>query len=141
MRLQTLAETHIAQHDTPKAFVFSTFEQGELRLIDPAPLWSQIATEQAAGVSSEQIAARFHVGWADVWAETVEHAEARHGVNRIFLSGGVFQNRLFASMLRQRLERYGLSVHEHREVPANDGGLALGQIAIALALHSADKRN
>lgn len=49
------------------------------------------------------------------------------------LSGGVFQNRMLAGMVTSELESYGWRVLRHGEVPANDGGLAFGQIAAALA--------
>jgi len=56
-----------------------------------------------------------------------------NGIDTVALSGGCFQNaRLFEETAR-RLEAAGLAVLSHRAVPANDGGLALGQAAVAAA--------
>ena len=53
------------------------------------------------------------------------------GVARVALSGGVMQNRLLFNALHARLVARRLEVLVHRDAPANDGGLALGQAAIA----------
>jgi len=47
------------------------------------------------------------------------------------LSGGCFQNRLLLRLTRDALEEKGLTVLVHRQVPCNDGGISLGQVAIA----------
>ena len=50
------------------------------------------------------------------------------------LSGGVFQNLLLADLCTDALMREGFTVLRHRQVPTNDGGLALGQAVVARAL-------
>ncbi len=55
----------------------------------------------------------------------------RAGLKRVCLSGGVFQNRLLLRMVVPRLEAAGFSVLTHRQAPANDGGISLGQAVIA----------
>jgi hydrogenase maturation protein HypF len=52
-------------------------------------------------------------------------------VKKVALSGGVFQNRVLLEEVVSRLQKAGFRVLTHRHVPANDGGLALGQAAIA----------
>jgi hydrogenase maturation protein HypF len=54
-----------------------------------------------------------------------------NNINRVALSGGVFQNRLLLELTVKRLEAEGLTVLVHHNVPANDGGIALGQAVIA----------
>ncbi|MSU91252.1 carbamoyltransferase HypF [Rhodobacteraceae bacterium 2CG4] len=135
MRLQAAAEGWLAgQAAAPYRIALSA---GAPRpdQIDPAPLWPQIAADLDAGRTAAEIAARFHAGWARVWADAAARAAATTGCRTVFLTGGVFQNRLLAAMLAEYLQAAGLTVHQHAEVPANDGGLALGQIAIALARH------
>ena len=77
------------------------------------------------------IAARFHATLADVIVSVCGRIRERTGVGVVALSGGVFQNaRLLAAAL-DALETAGFEVYSHRDVPANDGGLALGQAAVA----------
>jgi hydrogenase maturation protein HypF len=49
----------------------------------------------------------------------------------VVLSGGVFQNEFLLRGVHEALTEAGMDVHAHRLVPANDGGVALGQAAIA----------
>jgi hydrogenase maturation protein HypF len=79
------------------------------------------------------IAARFHAGLANAIAEACQRVRTAWGLNTVALSGGVFQNRVLLEQVVTRLERSGFTVLEHRRLPANDGGLALGQAAIAAA--------
>ena len=65
-------------------------------------------------------------------------AGARFGT--VALSGGCFQNRVLFEDVLRRLEAEGFAVLTHAQVPANDGGLALGQAAIAAA-HLIDAHN
>ena len=56
------------------------------------------------------------------------------GIDRIVLSGGVFQNSVFTRGLVKALEGEGLKVYTHKLVPPNDGGISLGQAAVAAAV-------
>jgi len=56
-----------------------------------------------------------------------------NGVNHVALSGGVWQNRLLLEMTIPLLRQEGFKVLLHQAVPANDGGLAYGQIVVAAA--------
>ena len=77
------------------------------------------------------LAARFHETVAQAVAGACRRLAADSGLGRVALSGGVFQNaRLLAAAL-DALETAGFEVYSHRGVPANDGGLALGQAAVA----------
>ena len=53
------------------------------------------------------------------------------GLNKVVLSGGSFQNRYILEKAENLLEKHNFDVYSHQETPSNDGGLALGQIAIA----------
>jgi hydrogenase maturation protein HypF len=77
------------------------------------------------------IAARFHATLADVIARTAAGVRERHGIARAALSGGVFQNARLLAAATRALEAAGFDVLRHRQVPPSDGGLALGQAAIA----------
>jgi len=95
----------------------------------------------AAGVSPGRISRRFHQGLAQAVAGMIVHLSKRHGdpwQGRVALSGGVFQNALLTGELLGLLQKSGFQVLSHSRVPANDGGLSLGQAAIAAARTLAD---
>ncbi len=82
-------------------------------------------------VPAAQIAARFHATLADVLLRVCERIRARTATAAVALSGGVFQNVRLVEAAVSRLEARGFEVYRHRQVPTNDGGLALGQAAVA----------
>jgi hydrogenase maturation protein HypF len=90
-----------------------------------------VVEDLLAVVPASRIAARFHATLADVLARACERIRARTGLAAVALSGGVFQNVWLLSAAIERLEADGFDVYRHRQVPANDGGLALGQAAVA----------
>ncbi|WP_049622878.1 carbamoyltransferase HypF [Frateuria defendens] len=101
--------------------------------LDPAPMWPALLADLAAGCAPARVAARFHAGLADAVAALAGRLAAAHGCGTVALSGGVFQNRLLAERVVQRLAACGLAPLLPSMLPAGDGGLALGQALIALA--------
>jgi hydrogenase maturation protein HypF len=91
--------------------------------------WEPLIRELAA--DPPQVAAvRFHNALAE-WIVAVARTA---GVRQVVMSGGVFQNRYLVERAAARLEAQGFAVHTHQRVPANDGGIALGQAVLAGAL-------
>ena len=84
-----------------------------------------------AGVPIPKISACFHNGLADVVREIVMNISGDTGIRSVVLSGGVWQNITLLRRTLLRLQGDGYNVYIHREVPTNDGGLSLGQAAIA----------
>jgi len=101
--------------------------------LDPAPLWPALIEGIEQGVSVSLLARGFHEALAAAFARVTIAAARERGIARVALSGGVLQNRLLAEQLCERLRAAELQVLIHRQVPANDGGLALGQACIAAA--------
>jgi hydrogenase maturation protein HypF len=99
-------------------------------VIDPAPMWASLRADCAEGVNPAIIAARFHSGLARVLTDMTL---TLLGFDTVVLSGGCFQNQLLFEQTLFRLRDAGFTVLTHARVPANDGGLALGQAAIAAA--------
>ena len=94
---------------------------------DWAPLIEAVRADAGKNTPRERIAARFHnalVQWILAVAERV-------GVRTVVLSGGVFQNSYLVERAAALLESRGFRVATHQRVPANDGGIALGQAVIA----------
>jgi hydrogenase maturation protein HypF len=85
------------------------------------------------GRALPSIAAGFHRGLADALSGAAASIAKESGLSRVALGGGSFQNRILLSRVASRLEAQGFDVLAPIEVPANDGGLALGQAAMASA--------
>ena len=77
------------------------------------------------------IGARFHKTIVEMSIDICERARRRSNLNEVALSGGVWQNLILLNLVRDGLENEGFEVYFHKQVPTNDGGLALGQAAIA----------
>jgi hydrogenase maturation protein HypF len=101
--------------------------------IDWGPLWRDLLADLADGVGPAVIAARFHHTLATAVARTVESLCSKHREQTVVLSGGVYQNRLLLEQTSQLLRKCELTVLSHQLLPANDGGLSLGQAVIACA--------
>ncbi len=99
------------------------FHRIKAGILDFRPLLARLAGES----SREDGARLFHEAIATGLSEWVLDGRSRTGLSTVLLSGGVFQNRLLAGLFRRRLEGKGVMVIEPVRVPANDGGLALGQ--------------
>lgn len=106
-------------------------------VIDLSPLIRALVEGKANRQPVESLAALFHDQAAWAWACVVEEAAKRSGIGTVALSGGVFCNERLTHRLADRLSGGGLCVLAHRTVPANDGGLALGQAAVAAARYDA----
>ncbi len=104
-----------------------------------ADLVRAAADDLRAGTPREIVAARFHNGMADTIVKVCGFIRQQHGLDLVALSGGVFQNLWLLERVHQSLESLGFRVLTHRRVPANDGGIAFGQAAIAAARDSTDR--
>ena len=101
--------------------------------IDPALALHQLREAMARGTDAGELAAGFHIGLAQAFADRAAALVRSGEAKAVALSGGCFQN---ARLLAETLNALGdLPVLIHSRVPANDGGLALGQAVIAAARH------
>lgn len=100
---------------------------------DATPVLQEVVEDVLNHVSPAKIATRFHNGVSNLILDLSLTLRARTGINRVALSGGVFQNLTLLRSTVGRLEAAGFEPLVHRIVPPNDGGLALGQAMIAAA--------
>ncbi|MCS6839615.1 MAG: carbamoyltransferase HypF [Roseiflexus sp.] len=129
---QAAIELETAAGSDDRPYPFALLEGAPLR-IDPLPTIRAIVADLQTGAPVAQVSGRFHGTVAEALAQTCERARATGAPATVALSGGVFQNRRLTERLVARLEQSGFRVLLNRRVPPNDGGLCLGQAAVAAA--------
>ena len=105
-------------------------------VLDTVGLVRSVVAERRRGRPSDELAAAFHESLAQMVAAACVELSRTHSVRRVALSGGVFQNALLSSRLERLLRERDLDVYSNQQVPANDGGISVGQALIAAALDS-----
>jgi hydrogenase maturation protein HypF len=120
----------ISKWEKPVAsYPFVIDQEGrELRVL---PMIQALVRDLERGLAVPLIAWRFHIAIAEMLAEACEQVRQQTGINTVVLSGGVFQNRLLLELLIMRLEQRAFQSFFNQCVPPNDGGISLGQAAIA----------
>lgn len=103
----------------------------ELLVLELRELVAGIVGDLHSGRDRAEIAARFHASLASATATCCARLREAEGLTAVALSGGVFQNRLLLRLTTGFLAAQGFTVYHQRRVPANDGGLALGQAVLA----------
>lgn len=99
--------------------------------IDSRTLIRQVAASIQQGISPSQISAFFHNGLVRLFTGIAEHIRRETGIQAIALTGGVWQNMVLLERTQKSLRQAGFEVLVHHQVPANDGGISLGQAVIA----------
>jgi hydrogenase maturation protein HypF len=109
--------------------------RGDLLVYDPRPTLAALleGAGAASGLEAPRLAAAFHAAVAEVTVALVRHAADVAGRLPVCLSGGVWQNRLLTESVLALLRADGFDAFINERVPANDGGIAYGQAAIAAA--------
>jgi hydrogenase maturation protein HypF len=128
LALEALAETAVP----PARFPDEAAAVGD-SLVSVLDLVRDVTLAYAGGEAPAGIARRFHQRLASRLAGAAAHHASRLALRDVALSGGCFQNRLLLADTCEALEAHGLRPLVHARVPPNDGGLAVGQAAIATA--------
>jgi hydrogenase maturation protein HypF len=100
-------------------------------VVGPGELFAELLSDMQTGVPVDEMAVRFHKTVAQMTVEVCARIANDTGLHTVALSGGCFQNRLLLALTVPALLASGFQVCHHRQVPCNDGGLSLGQAAIA----------
>ena len=134
IELEMLATSHqqtLEGREAPPIYPF-VMEHGEDgAVIRLRALIEAIQSDLKAQASQGEIAWRFHHTMAQMIVDVCRRVAGETGLQTVALSGGCFQNRLLLGSTVPRLEGAGLNVLVHRQVPCNDGGISLGQAALA----------
>jgi hydrogenase maturation protein HypF len=111
------------------------WEQGKDSYQIPVhPIVRGVVMDMENGLPVSDISSKFHTTLIRLFSDLCAHLRKETGINRVALSGGVFQNATLLAGLRKALEDKGLQVYTHRLVPTNDGGISLGQAVAAAAM-------
>lgn len=113
--------------------IHSTGDAGKPDHLDDRPWLASLIRERAAGVPIPDIARAFHLTLAHAFASAAAAHASAAAITTVVLTGGVLQNALLDQMLTTRLTTLGLRPLRHAQVPCNDGGIAVGQAALAWA--------
>lgn len=109
----------------------------ERGVIEWRGLVTAVVADLRAGVAPGRIAARFHNSLAHLCLAVCQHLRQQHSLSEVALSGGVWQNVTLLAKTAVLLTNHNFTLYLHHKVPANDGGLALGQAAVAIVKRNA----
>ena len=133
-RLEALLSVHVLADTAEEAaypFEVTSASQSNPAYLEPRPMWLALLGDLRCDAPREAIAARFHAGLSRAIVDMAAAIAPESGT--VALSGGCLQNRPLTEDLARRLEGRGFRVLRHARVPPNDGGLSLGQAAVAAA--------
>jgi hydrogenase maturation protein HypF len=123
--------------ETPYPFSISEDATSEIFRVDPSPMWQALLADLVRQAPVGQMAVRFHRGLAQVIRDTVVRIrgaiDGGSAIETVALSGGCLQNKVLLEELVRLFDADNLRCLLQARVPANDGGLSLGQAAIAAA--------
>ncbi|MFP4620982.1 MAG: carbamoyltransferase HypF [Bacteroidales bacterium] len=114
----------------PQIEGYYDFESGG-KGIGFVPVFRQIVEDMEQGESGPVMAAKFHNTVAKIITTTAREVRESYDIRKVVLSGGTFQNKYLSEVTTQWLRNLNFEVYRNKLVPSNDGGIALGQLAIA----------
>ncbi len=122
MRLESVAAENVRDR-----YPFA-IQEGQISF---KPMFAGLIEDLENGKPLSVISAKFHNTVVEVIEKAVEKLSATTGLKKVVLSGGSFQNKILLKNTEILLRKKGFEVYSHEQVPSNDGGIALGQLAIA----------
>ena len=146
--VEAIVDEHTLRHEDDALgypFAIPNLRESGLPYVEPVSVWNAVLGDLILKTPAPVMAARFHKGLAKAIVAMALKLARRDDediprFDTIALSGGCFQNRVLFEDVLRRLQAADFKVLSHAQVPANDGGLALGQAAIAAA-HLIDARH
>jgi len=123
-------ETWADENEKGKYAFEITGENGIL-ILRPERIINGVVADLCGKKSKAEIAAKFHNSIAQMTHEVCLRLRKEYDLNSVCLSGGVFQNVFLLDRIHRLLIKSKFQVYTHHQVPPNDGGISLGQAAVA----------
>ena len=120
----------LSDNVSAKPFKYVFCQQDNLELMLVKPLIRAVVKAIQSGCELGEIGSRFHRTLREMLSTMVKQLRRKYDINTVVVSGGVFQNHILFESLIKELEKENFSVFSNEKVPANDGGIALGQALI-----------
>jgi len=131
---QAAIELEQCLQPTEDHYDYELLQSSTRLLLNPRMIFVQLVEDIAAGRSVGYLSGKFHQTLVEMFSEACSRLAAAHGLHRVVCSGGVWQNVFLLERLQEKLAAVGLEVYTPRLLPANDGGISLGQAVIGAAL-------
>jgi hydrogenase maturation protein HypF len=121
-----------AKEDDDEFYKFEIIRGIKTHIIDPKRVIESIVNDIKEGIPKESISSKFHIGLAELIVDISDLLREETRINKVCLSGGVFQNIILRNEATKRLRKENFEVYNHKKIPPNDGGISAGQVAIAM---------
>ncbi|MCX5692135.1 MAG: hypothetical protein NTX47_00375 [Candidatus Omnitrophica bacterium] len=112
-------------------YKFKYAEEGGMIIIEWEPVIKGIVKDLKKGISESEVSLKFHNAICNMIKETCILLRKKHKINKVCLSGGVFQNKYLKTNASRILTKQGFKCYFHNKTPTHDGGIALGQAVLA----------
>ncbi|MFH1981221.1 MAG: carbamoyltransferase HypF [Pseudomonadota bacterium] len=123
-----------ADRTVTAAYDHDWVSDGDLYRILPEPIIRGVVADVIAGIPIPVVSMAFHNTLVVLFTALCRQLRSDTGISQVVMSGGVFQNAILLGGLMRSLEKEGFAVYSQERVPANDGGLSLGQAVAAAAM-------
>jgi hydrogenase maturation protein HypF len=124
-------EMAIGNSSSHACYPLTLTPKGDACIISTCSMFEALLDDLKKDVAIADMSRRFHNSVVQIFFDVAERSRDETGLNRVCLSGGAFNNLYLSNRLESRLSSAGFEVFTQSEVPAGDGGLSLGQAAIA----------
>jgi hydrogenase maturation protein HypF len=129
--LENQAQLAINQNIDSYPMSFEVLDDEGILILNHFPVISEIFKGVKDGEDIRALALGFHIALAEGTLSICKTIQSRDIINQVALSGGVFQNNILLSRTMNLLKENGFDVYINKQVPTNDGGIALGQAYLA----------
>ena len=119
--------------DIEESYNYKVIKRG-MYIIEPYEIIIEALNDKIKGVSAKIIASKFQNTIVGLTVNICDKIRENSGINGVALSGGVFQNSFLMEKICRNLKHNNFEVYTHKDLPSNDGGVAIGQIIIANAI-------